>query len=75
MHVTGTLTSWDSTSTLSLGPGVTLSNVTVVSPTGITATAVVDPDVSIGFRTATVTTADTSKTDTQDMAITLMPPP
>lgn len=54
---------------------MTLSNVTVVSPTEITATADVTPDASIGFRTATVTTADTSKTDTQDMAITLTAAP
>lgn len=75
VKISGTLTKWDSTSTLSLGPGVTVSNVTVDSPTEITAKAVVSTNTSIGFRVATVTTADTSATDTQDMAITLTAAP
>lgn len=73
--ITGTLTSWDASSTLSLGDGVTVTGMTVVSPTEITATAQVAPDASIGFRTATVTTADTGATDTQDMALTLTAAP
>jgi hypothetical protein len=73
--ITGTLTAWDASSTLSLGDGVTVTGVTVVSPTEITATAQVAPDASIGFRTAKVVTADTGKTDTEDMAFTLTASP
>jgi len=75
VRVIGTLTSWDATSTLSLGPGVTISGTTVVSPTEITATAEVSANASIGFRIATVTTADKAGKDKQDMAITLTAAP
>lgn len=67
--VLGVNTTWDSTSTLSLGPGVTLSNVQVISPTQITAQATVGASAMIGFRVATITTG--FQTDTLDRAITI----
>jgi hypothetical protein len=65
--ILGTLTSWDSTSTLSLGPGITVNSLTVNSPTQITAQVTVDPAAALGFRVATVTTG--ANTDTQDQAL------
>jgi hypothetical protein len=53
----GVMTSWDSTSTLSLGPGLTVTSQTTVSATEIDAQVSVDPGAQIGFRVASVTTA------------------
>jgi hypothetical protein len=68
--VLGSGTSWNSGSALSLGPGLTVSNVSVVSPTQITAQVRVTSGAQIGFRVATVTTGS-SASDTQDMAVTV----
>ncbi len=65
--VHGVLTSWDSTSTVSFGPGITVTSAHVDSATQITAQVQVDPAAAIGFRVATVTTG--SNPDTQDMAL------
>ena len=61
-------TAWDATSTLSLGPGVTVKSLTVRSPTEIDARVTVDPGAAIGFRAADVTTADPGN-DSLDRAL------
>ena len=66
--VRGVNTAWDSTSTLSFGPGMAVSALNVVSPTEMTATIMVNPGAGIGFRTATVTTA-TQGTQRADRAL------
>jgi hypothetical protein len=58
--VRGAMTSWDSTSTISLGPEMTVNSFVVVSPTLIDANVSVAADAAIGFRTATVTTGTTT---------------
>ena len=52
----GAMTSWDATTTVSLGIGVTVDTVTVNSPTLITAVVTVSDSAGIGFRRASVTT-------------------
>ena len=54
--VRGGLTAWDDTTTLSLGAGITVDSLDVVSPTSLTAQITVSPTAAIGFRTASVTT-------------------
>jgi len=66
--VFGTLTNWNSTATLSLGPGITVGNVNVVSPTLMTAQVQVDPAAALGFRAATVTVPGV-ETDRLDRAV------
>ncbi len=66
ISIVGTGTAWDSTSTLSLGPGVTIDSFTVISPTRINAQVQVAGGTPIGFRMAVVTTG--AVTDTQNRA-------
>jgi hypothetical protein len=54
--VRGALTAWDATSTLTLGPGLSVDATRVMSPELIEADVTVDPAASIGFRTVRVAT-------------------
>lgn len=58
----GVMTEWTADSVVTAGSGVTVSDVTIVSPTTITATVAVDPGASIGFRPITVSTGSDSET-------------
>jgi len=54
--ILGQFTQWDSTTQVSFGTGVTISQVNVTGPTAITVNAVVQPTTYLGPRTLTVTT-------------------
>ena len=54
--VRGLNTAWNAGSTLSLGPGVTVQALSVISPTLMQASLAVAPDAAIAFRTAEVVT-------------------
>jgi hypothetical protein len=54
--ILGQFTQWDSTTTVSYGTGITISQVNVTSPTAITVNAVVQPTTYVGPRNLTVTT-------------------
>ncbi|MBL8692501.1 MAG: hypothetical protein JNJ88_00230 [Planctomycetes bacterium] len=55
--IDGLATTWTSASTLSLGIGVTVQSVSVLSPTQIQAQLAVSSAASIGYRTAVVSTS------------------
>jgi hypothetical protein len=54
--ILGQFTQWDSTTQVSFGTGVTISQVNVTGPTAITVNAVVQPTTYLGPRTLTVIT-------------------
>ena len=61
--ITGNLTSWDSTSSLFLGAGITVTQLTVNSPTSATAVISVSPTAPVGGNGVFMYTADTETTD------------
>jgi hypothetical protein len=54
--ITGRLTSFSNSSSISVGPGVTVSNVAASNATTLTATFAIDPAAAVGARTLTVDT-------------------
>lgn len=68
LFVRGSMTHWTSASTLTLGPGVTVKSIKVMSPTLIDAMVSIAPGAALGFRTATVSTPGISS-DTQSRAL------
>src|SRR5262249_54545064 len=56
LTILGQYSSWDNTTTVSLGAGVRRVHVSVTRPTGLTADVVIDPLTYLGPRTLTVTT-------------------
>jgi hypothetical protein len=58
VQVTGDNTSWDSSTGLDFGPGVTVSNVSVSSPTSLSAEIVITDSAAAGLRDVTVTGGD-----------------
>jgi hypothetical protein len=58
VQVTGDNTSWDSSTGLDFGPGVTVSNVSVASPTSLFAEIVITDAATAGLRDVTVTGGD-----------------
>ena len=54
--VTGQFTHFAQNTTLSLGPGITISGIVVTSPTALTAQLLVARDAALGIRSLTVTT-------------------
>jgi hypothetical protein len=67
--VRGTHTAWNATSTVTLGPGITVNSVTFVSPTLLHVNATVGNIADIGYRTATVTTGGDSQTQSRAVFI------
>jgi hypothetical protein len=58
VQVTGDNTSWDSSTGLDFGPGVTVSNVSVASPTSLFAEIVITDAATAGLRDVVVTGGD-----------------
>lgn len=60
LTVRGANVAWASDAVVTLGSGIEVESVTVVSPTQLTVRAKVNPAAGIGYRTATVTQGDTT---------------
>lgn len=61
--ITGNLTNWDNTSELILGAGITVSNLTITSPTTATADLSVSPTAPVGGNSVIMITEDTGEID------------
>jgi hypothetical protein len=61
--ITGNLTKWDNTSELILGAGITVSNLTITSPTTATADLSVSPTAPVGGNSVIMITEDTGEID------------
>jgi hypothetical protein len=55
VEITGDLTSWDSSASVSVGTGVTASNLELVSPSAIQVDLTIDPTAAAGKQDVTVT--------------------